>query len=101
MDRGHVVAGQVADRHLLAELLVVDEVGDEDAKARPPRALDACVVVALLRERGRRGPAHERRPTMQVARWAPASVIDHLLEDAVGALLVMRAARWERVGGSI
>src|SRR4029079_10036742 len=57
VDGRHVVARQVANCHLLAKLLIVDEIGHEDPEARPPSALDARVIVALLGDCGRRWPA--------------------------------------------
>ncbi len=97
LDRGHVVARVVLRRHERAQRLVVDEIGHHQPKTRLPRALDARVVVALLGQRGRARPVHERRPSVHVARARLPAPVDEVLNPPVAPLLVGRAAGGQRV----
>src|SRR5207302_7757987 len=55
------------------------------------------VVVAFLRQRGRARPFLERRPSVHVAGTGRAAEVEKVLDLAVGALLVLGAARGKRV----
>ena len=97
LHRVHVVAGVAGRGHQRAQRLVVDQIGDHETQAGLPGPFDAGVVVALLGQRRRARPVHERRPAVHVGRPCRSAVVDERLERAVGPLLVGGAACGQRV----